>query len=529
MSIEQHSSTNFDSSASLLLGIPVDNVDIDEAVRLIDQMVNTYKQDKRARYVATVNVDFLVKAISILPNRARDHEMLNILRKSDLVTADGAPLVLLSKLTGQPLKQRVAGADLVPAIAEKAAAAGHRIFLLGADESTAAQAAYALRSKYPKLKIVGTASPLVHITGNEMIHAAERDRTIVAQINTTRPDILLLAFGNPKQEIWFERNRFKLHVPVSIGIGGTLSFIAGTIKRAPRWMQASGLEWIYRVIQEPGRLWKRYAEGLFKFSLMALPALLLTLVTIGKRPVGQGATRYQKLTTDQSDTVYHLRLPRCVEVSTVSDLISFCKQQASRNMIFDFADVERIEASALAPLTRLLSFLLEHGAQKYLCGISWQLKQSLSMVRALTGWDTSCSSESFSEILHGRFRAAPGTCIWRAERGGAQLQDIYPQGDLVNTSLADDPFGFRVPTSQFRPLSIHFDGVGKVDNAALLYLLDGIRRHGARNISITDPQKKLLSPRSVELAAAEAPTRQSPPARTLTMEPVVHPRLAGAG
>ena len=529
MSIQQHLSIDFDSSASLLLGVPVDNVDIGEAVRLIDRMVSDYEQDKRARYVATVNVDFLVKAMSILPNRARDHEMLNILRKSDLVTADGAPLVLLSKLTRQPLKQRVAGADLVPAIAENAAAAGHRIFLLGTDEGTAAQAVDALRNKYPKLKIVGAASPLVHITGNEMIHAAERDRTIVAEINSTQPDILLLAFGNPKQEIWFERNRFKLNVPVSIGVGGTLSFIAGTVKRAPRWVQACGMEWIYRIIQEPGRLWKRYAEGLVKFCLMALPALLLTLITIGKRPVGHATSRYQKLATEHGDIVYHLRLPRYVQVSTVSDLIGFCKQHASQNMIFDFTDVERIESTTLAKLTRLFTFLLAHGPQKLLCGISWQLKQSLSMARALTGWETNCSSASFSEILNSRFRVASGTCIWRAQVGSEQKQDIYPQGDLVNTCIADDPFGFRVPARQFRRLSIHFDGVGKVDNAALIYLLDGISRHGARNINITDPQNKLSSPRSVELTAAEAPTRQSSTARTLAMEPVVHPRLAEAG
>ena len=93
---------------------------------------------------------------------------------------------------------------------------------------------------------------------------------IVARINAAKPDILFVALGNPKQELWMGRNAAKLDVGAMIGIGGTFNFLAGRVKRAPRWMQKSGLEWVYRIVQEPGRLWRRYAYGLVKFSWLSL-------------------------------------------------------------------------------------------------------------------------------------------------------------------------------------------------------------------------------------------------------------------
>jgi len=96
----------------------------------------------------------------------------------------------------------------------------------------------------------------------------------IEHINRSNADILLIAFGNPKQEIWFDRNRDRLKVPVSIGVGGTFEFITGSVARAPQWMQKAGIEWIFRIVQDPKRLWKRYFVGLFKFGLLIWPAIL---------------------------------------------------------------------------------------------------------------------------------------------------------------------------------------------------------------------------------------------------------------
>jgi N-acetylglucosaminyldiphosphoundecaprenol N-acetyl-beta-D-mannosaminyltransferase len=258
----------------IVLGIPIDNLSMDEAISSIFSMVDDYAADGRARQVATVNVDFVVNTLSWRLKNIRHPELLDILRRADLVTADGMPLVWISRLLGISLKERVTGADLVPRLAEEAAKRQKSLFLLGGRGDVAEQAADKLKGRYPDLKIAGVYSPFVHVEGEAIAVAEEEDERIVEKVNRSGADILLLAFGNPKQEVWFDRNRDRLKVPVSIGIGGTYEFIVGTVSRAPEWMRKSGLEWIFRITQDPKRLVKRYFVGFFKFGIMVWPAIM---------------------------------------------------------------------------------------------------------------------------------------------------------------------------------------------------------------------------------------------------------------
>ncbi len=258
----------------VILGIAVDNLDMDETVERIFEMVESYESDRRPKQVATVNVDFVVNTLTWGLNRARHPELLDILRRTDLVTADGMPIVWTSMLLGTPLKARVAGSDLVPLLAGKAAERGKSLYFLGGKPGSAERAADILKQANPGLKIAGIGAPFVHIDGIELADSEENDQAVSEEINRSQADILLIAFGNPKQEIWFDRNRGRLKVPVSIGIGGTFEFIAGSVSRAPIWMQKSGVEWIYRIFQDPKRLWKRYLVGFFKFGLLIWPAVL---------------------------------------------------------------------------------------------------------------------------------------------------------------------------------------------------------------------------------------------------------------
>lgn len=252
---------------AVILGVPVDNLDMDLAIHKIMSMVEQYKIDKKQRLVATANVDFIVNA-----NRKEDPEaidsLITILRKADMVTADGMPLVWLSQMLGTPLAERVTGADMVPALAEKAAMEGKSIYLLGGKDGSAKATAKILQARHPKLKIAGYSAPMINLD-DEMENTIE-----IARINITAPDILLIALGNPKQEFWFERYKDSLKVPVSIGVGGTFEFIAGLTSRAPAWMQKNGVEWLFRMTQDPGRLIKRYANGLLSFNFMALPLII---------------------------------------------------------------------------------------------------------------------------------------------------------------------------------------------------------------------------------------------------------------
>ena len=231
--------SNPDSVA--VLGVPFNNVTLDEAVNIIEEKID----GGGFHQVATANVDFLMHAI-------HDQELRDILCSCSLVVPDGMPILWSARLMGSRLKERVCGIDLVPRLAELSARRDYSIYLLGAGEKSSQRAAEVLEQRYPGLRIAGRYSPPVRPL-DQMNH-----EEILRRIEIARPDILLVAFGNPKQEKWLSMHRNRLRVPVSIGIGGSLDMIAGKVARAPRWMQKSGMEWFFRAAQEPRRLVGRY-------------------------------------------------------------------------------------------------------------------------------------------------------------------------------------------------------------------------------------------------------------------------------
>lgn len=262
-----------DSEVAVILGIPVNRLDAVSVLKRIFEFTDN-PVETGCRMVATVNVDFMVNTHSFLWHHGHP-EMCDILRSADLVTPDGMPLVLLSKMLGNPLPERVTGVDLVQMIAERAATNGKKLYFLGGAPDAAQQTADILCSRFPGLCIAGINTPWVKI--DDSTESKELDAEICAKINAVAPDILLICFGNPKQEQWLTRNKTHLKVPVAIGVGGTLNFISGKVKRAPKWFQKLGMEWIYRIIQEPTRLWKRYSLGLVVFGGLSCNALLASL------------------------------------------------------------------------------------------------------------------------------------------------------------------------------------------------------------------------------------------------------------
>jgi N-acetylglucosaminyldiphosphoundecaprenol N-acetyl-beta-D-mannosaminyltransferase len=169
--------------------------------------------------------------------------------------ADGMPLVWASRWRKGRLPERVAGSDLFPALSELAAAKGYRVFLLGGAPGVADKAAQNLCRRYPGLQVAGALAPPFRD-----LSAAE-EAALVARIRAARPDMLFVAFGQPKGEVWLARNHEALGVPVCVQVGATLDFIAGRVPRAPRCLQRVGLEWAYRLYQEPGRLFLRYSRN----------------------------------------------------------------------------------------------------------------------------------------------------------------------------------------------------------------------------------------------------------------------------
>lgn len=251
-----------------ILGVPIDDVTMDETVQTID----AYIQQRSFHQVATANVNFLMNAV-------RDGELMGILQSCSLILPDGMPLVWASRLMRVPLRERVTGYNLVPRLARLAAERNYGIFLLGSSEECSAGAAAWIERNYPGARIAGRCSPPFGPV--ESMNNAE----ILRSIERAKPDILLVAFGNPKQEIWLAMHRHCLQVPVAIGVGGSLNFLAGQVKYTPRWMQDHGIEAVYRVWQEPRRLGRRYLSDFFgAFRHLALQVLAVRAQSSGGGP-----------------------------------------------------------------------------------------------------------------------------------------------------------------------------------------------------------------------------------------------------
>lgn len=378
------------SETVVILGIPVDNLTMEETIDRIFSMIEAYQRDQRPRLVATVNVDFVVNTLTWQLQRIRHPELLDTLRRADLVTADGMPLLLISRLLGSPLKERVPGADLVPKLAGEAAKRGKSLYFLGGREGVGKRAASLLQEQHPDLLIAGIDSPSVCIEGTKLADAEEMDQSIIARVNNARPDILLIAFGNPKQEIWFNRNRNRLRVPVSIGIGGTFEFIAGAVRRAPAWMQKAGLEWIFRISQDPGRLWKRYFVDFFKFGLMVWPAVLYyqhkrlsyqLIPTKGTLP-----TETRPELGPASGLLNVITLPGRLDLFALKHVSGAVDQAfaGSSNVVLDFGRVSFIDSTGIGFLMRTLRRAEKEGCGIYLVRVAPKARRFFEFNRT---WD----------------------------------------------------------------------------------------------------------------------------------------------
>lgn len=211
---------------------------LDEICRLIDV--------KQKSYTVAVNVDVIMKI-------ENDQYLKKITDEADLTLVDGKPLVWIAKWHKHPVKAKISGSDLVPELCKVAAEKGYSIFILGGAEGVAEKARKNLQEDYKDIRIVGTYSPPFGF---------EKDDVELKKINTVisdvHPDLVIACFGCPKQEKWIYENYKKYEGTVSICAGATVDFLAGNMNRAPGWMADHGLEWIYRLIQEPRRLFKRY-------------------------------------------------------------------------------------------------------------------------------------------------------------------------------------------------------------------------------------------------------------------------------
>jgi N-acetylglucosaminyldiphosphoundecaprenol N-acetyl-beta-D-mannosaminyltransferase len=254
----------FDDAPSVTIGgVRIDALAFGEVVDIILEHAS---QRRGACYVVTPNAHHVVL-------NQNDEVLREIYRRAFLVVPDGVPLLWAARLLGLDLHGRVNGTDLFEALCAEAAQRGLGVYLLGGRRGAADGAATLLCDRYPGLRICGTYCPPFGFENDP----AESER-IVSAIRDARPDLLFVGLGAPKQEYWMSRHVDRIAVPVSLGVGVSFEFVAGALPRAPRWMQKAGLEWLFRLLVEPSRLWKRYLIGNARFCFIVMRQYLANVV-----------------------------------------------------------------------------------------------------------------------------------------------------------------------------------------------------------------------------------------------------------
>jgi N-acetylglucosaminyldiphosphoundecaprenol N-acetyl-beta-D-mannosaminyltransferase len=336
-----------------VLGIPVDAIEMADVLGSI----RAAAASKTPFLISTPNLNFLVSSKT-------DAEFRESLLASELCPADGISIVWIARLLGVPIKRRVAGSDLFDALRAQRAAAPLNVFLFGGEEGVAASACRALNAQSTGLRCVGYLFP-----GFGSVEDMTSD-DIIARINASGADFLVVALGAKKGQSWLLRNHSRLRIPVRVHLGAAVNFQAGTVRRAPHSLQNLGLEWLWRIKEEP-QLWRRYwNDG------MVLLHLLLTRVL----PIGIRRWRLHGATTPRDLTVsYHedhesvvLRLSGQASSKNLERAIAAFKRAAvlNKNVTIDFSDTSDIDARFLGLLLMLSKVLKRNGASLALIGLS---------------------------------------------------------------------------------------------------------------------------------------------------------------
>ena len=236
------------------MGLPVDNLSISETLDIIEEKIN---KGLPCQHVV-INAAKVVEA-------SKNSQLRTIIEECEIINADGQSIVWASKLLKINLKERVAGIDLMEKLVELSAKKGYGLFFLGAKQEILDKVVEKYTAKYPGINIS------VAIYG---YYSAEEEDSVAQKIKDSKAKILFVAISSPKKEIFLKKYKDVMSVPFIMGVGGSFDVVAGLTKRAPLWMQKFGLEWFYRLLQEPSRMWKRYLYGNTQFILLLLKELV---------------------------------------------------------------------------------------------------------------------------------------------------------------------------------------------------------------------------------------------------------------
>lgn len=443
-----------------ILGVPFDSVTTKQTLSLFRDMIAS----RQPHYVATANVDFVVQA-------RHDLELRRILNDAHLVLCDGMPLVWASRLLGNALPERVAGSDLVPLLLSQAQECGHRVFFLGGQEDVAATALANIRARHPKLQIAGVMSP-------PFSPLLEMDHEGISQaIRAAKPDILLVSFGCPKQEKWISMNYRSLGVPVCMGVGATIDFLAGAVKRAPQWMQRVGMEWLFRLLQEPKRLFARYFTDLLGFA-----SGIIHQLTHLSRSAAAGS---REMSAEVNSGVQFVDLPERFDVASVLDAQDAWTNVGSgaRSAIVLGSRVQSADSTALAMLSRTAMSLRSHGQHLVIAEPSDALLRALEVMRTDSILEVCASRVQALRMIEDRSceetvaltSVASDVINWQGEVTAGNADEIWNRTHAVMV---------QVQAADRHSLTIDLGAVRFVDSTGVGLMVRAKKQCGERGIDI---------------------------------------------
>ncbi len=222
--------------------VEIDNISMQETLDKVEDFIRS----KTNKFIVTPNVDHIIRL-------RKDAKFRKCYKSSSLILADGMPILWAASFLGMPLKEKVSGSDLFFKLCELSARKGYKLFFLGGREGASKKSAEVMSKKFPSLRVVGFYCPPFGFEND-----TKETSRILEAIKKVSPDILFIGVGSPKQEKWIYDHKEEYNVPVSIGVGAAFDFASGVVRRSPIWMQKIGLEWLWRLMMEPKRLWKRY-------------------------------------------------------------------------------------------------------------------------------------------------------------------------------------------------------------------------------------------------------------------------------
>lgn len=353
---------DFSREVYCLLGLPFDALGMNAAVQRVQQAA----RERTPCFLSTPNLNFVVAAQS-------DADFRNSVLRSDLSIVDGMPLVWVARLLGLPLRERVAGASLFERL-RQGAGAPIKLFFFGGAEGVARTACERLNAEPGALRCVGFDAP-----GFESVQAMSGEERI-ARINAAGADFLVVALGARKGQAWIEHNRSRLHAPVISHLGAVMNFVAGNVKRAPPWLQRGGLEWVWRIKEEPA-LWRRYGgDGLAFATLLVRRVLPLVVRSWLRRPSPQQLAAAKVSVQERAQSV-RLCLEGAWTAANVTPLReAFARAAGSpRRLHVDLAGVSHLDSAAIALIGLLWASRTDHGGEWVISGVRPGVRRQIEL------------------------------------------------------------------------------------------------------------------------------------------------------